>query len=65
MKIFTQFVWSIEIISYCILIINLSVTFLKELFHLSNNIYLLSSIILFYNLMTFIKKYVKIKFLSI
>jgi len=65
MKRFTQVVWSIEIISCCILIINLSFTFLNQLFNLTDSIYLLSAMILFFYCITFIKNYDKIKFLSI
>jgi len=65
MKRLTQAVWSIEIISCCILIINLSFTFLNQLFDLTDNFYLLSCMILFFYCITFIKNYDKIKFLSI
>ena len=65
MKRFTQVIWSIEIISCCILIINLSFTFLNQLFDLTDSIYLLSAMILFFYCITFIKNYDKIKFLSI
>jgi vesicular inhibitory amino acid transporter len=64
MKILTQIVWSIEISCCCIMIINLSFTFLKELFDLNDSFKLLGSIIVFYYLLTFIKKYDNIKFLS-
>lgn len=65
MKILTQVIWSIEIISCCILIINLSITFLNQLFDLTDNFYLLFCIILFFYCITFIKNYEKIKFMSI
>ena len=65
MKMFTQAIWSLEIISCCILIINLSLSFLNQLFGLKDNFYLLCPVIIFFYLVTFIKKYDNLKFLSI
>ena len=64
-KVFTQIIWSLEIVSCCILVVNLSLTFLNQLFNLTDNIYLLCSIILFFYSITFIRNYNQIKFLSI
>ena len=47
LKIFVQILWSIEIICCCILIINLSFTFIHEIFDLRDNIYLLCTFIIF------------------
>ena len=64
LKTFVQIIWSIEIICCCILIINLSFTFMHQIFDLTDNIYLLCSFIIFFYCLTFIKNYNKIKILS-
>ena len=65
LKTFVQIIWSIEIICCCILIINLSFTFIHQIFDLKDNIYLLCSFIILFYCMTFIKNYKKIQFLSL
>jgi vesicular inhibitory amino acid transporter len=65
MKIFTQVIWSFEIISCCILIINLSFSFLNQLAGLKDNLYLLCGMIGFFYSVTFINNYNNLKFLSI
>jgi len=64
MKNFTQVIWSLEIISCCILIINLSFTFLNQLVGLKENFFVLCTMIIFFYLITFINNYNIIKFLS-